>query len=145
MPTHTGIQPCWPGSTDPASSFPALGLAHGPRVASGIPGQPPIPEKTLRGQCSSRRTGNLRVSPKPIRASDPDPGPELLILASIQDGVLERAGSDPSYLFYLLTLQRIHIGCMRHALQEGPLGCPPASVWTRTSSEESPEELREDP
>lgn len=50
-------------------------------MVRGAPEKPLTPEKTVRGHCSSTRAESLGESPKPIRASEPDPGPDLPILA----------------------------------------------------------------
>lgn len=72
--------------------------------------------------------------PKPIRASEPDIGPDLLILALVQERVLVRVRNDPSYFFHLLLLQRTHIGCPGHCSSGEAFGTAPC-LCTRTSSE----------
>jgi hypothetical protein len=69
------------------------------------------------------------------------PGPKeqnwSLILAPMQEGVLRGAGSDPSFLFQLLTLQKgLRLSDWDIALQERPLGYPSVSVPQGTGNPE---------
>lgn len=59
--------------------------------------------------------------------------PRPLILAPIQDRMLERAGRHPKHLFHLLTLQMTHTDYMGCFLQGEAFGLSPC-LCTMTSS-----------
>lgn len=131
LPAHSAVQHCWLGPPAPTPIPQPL----------GVPEQPPTPEKALSGRCSSRRPESLGVSPKPLRASEPDlahPTP-----APVQNGVFKRAGSDSSYLLLADAAKNPQWLPRPLTFRRDLWGVP--CLHSRTSSEKNPERQRQGP